>query len=252
MAGTLRTDVLGVETAASTLEAATSDLVGQAVGDGGGYVCLCNVHVLMAARREPDVARALSAARTVYADGAPVAWLQRRGGLAAERVAGPDLLESVVSAGREVGLRHVLFGSTEPVLERVAATLEQRYPGADIAALLAPPVASFDLLGGPWLERIRAHKPDVVWCSLGAPKQELWMHRFAAELAPAVVVGVGAAFDFVAGAKRRAPEWMQRCGIEWFHRLASEPGRLGPRYVTTNTQFVVQVVAARLRGESHV
>jgi N-acetylglucosaminyldiphosphoundecaprenol N-acetyl-beta-D-mannosaminyltransferase len=90
------------------------------------------------------------------------------------------------------------------------------------------------------VDEIAAAAPDVVWVGLGLPKQDEWMHQHAAELHPAVVLGVGAAFEFEADTKRRAPQWMQRCGLEWLHRLASEPRRLARRYATTNTEFVIR------------
>ena len=88
--------------------------------------------------------------------------------------------------------------------------------------------------------RIGEAKPHIVWCAFGAPKQELWMYRNEAALAPALVLGVGAAFDFHAGTKKRAPVWMQRAGLEWLHRLYSEPRRLLIRYVTTNSEFLAR------------
>ena len=88
------------------------------------------------------------------------------------------------------------------------------------------------------IRQVSTFRADVVWCALGAPKQELWMARWALDLAPALVLGVGAAFDFNAENKRRAPAWMQRAGLEWLHRLVSEPRRLAFRYITTNAAFV--------------
>ncbi len=87
-------------------------------------------------------------------------------------------------------------------------------------------------------EAIKSAKPQVVWCGLGVPKQELWMRRHAPSLAPALVVGVGAAFDFIAGNKHRAPKAMQRLGLEWLYRLAAEPRRLSGRYLRTNSEFL--------------
>jgi N-acetylglucosaminyldiphosphoundecaprenol N-acetyl-beta-D-mannosaminyltransferase len=93
------------------------------------------------------------------------------------------------------------------------------------------------------LRRVRSTNPHIVWCALGAPKQELWMAREADRLAPAFVVGVGAAFDFLAETKRRAPLWMQQSGLEWLHRLLSEPRRLSGRYAQTNCEFALRTLA---------
>jgi N-acetylglucosaminyldiphosphoundecaprenol N-acetyl-beta-D-mannosaminyltransferase len=225
--------VFGVELFAGTAAAAADAVVERAGAGAGGYACLCNVHVLVSSQHDPPLRGALDGAWTVFPDGWPVAWLLRRTGApGSERIAGADLMQVVL--GRP-GLRHFLLGSTEDVLERLAA----RFPAAAIAGAYAPPFGSHDELGGA-AEVAAAARADVVWCGLGAPKQELWMRRHAAALAPALVLGVGAAFDFLAGAKRRAPLWMQAASLEWLHRLASEPRRLAGRYARTNGEFVVR------------
>jgi N-acetylglucosaminyldiphosphoundecaprenol N-acetyl-beta-D-mannosaminyltransferase len=176
----------------------------------------------------------------VCADGWPVAWLQRRlGARNAERIAGADVMTRVFDAGEEQGLRHYLFGSTPEVLRGLERALSSSHPRAQIVGSFSPPFGELtEDETRDHVDRVVATAPDVVWCGLGAPKQELWMQANARSLAPAIVVGVGAAFDFHAGHKRRAPEWMQRSGLEWLHRLASEPRRLTRRYVTTNSRFM--------------
>src|SRR5690348_16014868 len=104
---------------------------------------------------------------------------------------------------------------------------------------ISPPFAPFDASeAARGLEALEGDQPHVMWCGLGMPKQELWMRHHASGLGPTIAIGVGAAFDFLAGMKRRAPERMQRSGLEWLHRLASEPRRLSGRYVQTNSEFV--------------
>jgi N-acetylglucosaminyldiphosphoundecaprenol N-acetyl-beta-D-mannosaminyltransferase len=194
--------------------------------------------VLVTAQRDNALWGALGGAWAVFADGAPVAWLQRRLGTTnARRVAGPDLMAAVVERGCEHSLRHFLFGSTTPVLDALRHNLTARFPAVRIVGAYAPP---------PGAERddscvsiIEAARPDIVWCGLGAPKQELWMARQAKALDSALFLGVGAAFDFHAGASARAPVWMREHGLEWFHRLAREPRRLARRYLSTNSRFVL-------------
>ena len=151
-------------------------------------------------------------------------------------------MPAVVDVGRELGLRHFLLGSTPEVLARVEEMLLRRYPGAAIAGTHSPPFG--DPAGADAdadaVAAIRAASPDVVWCALGAPKQELWMHRNESALPNVVLVGVGAAFEFVAGTKPRAPRWMRERGLEWLHRLVGEPARLGRRYARSNTEFVLR------------
>jgi N-acetylglucosaminyldiphosphoundecaprenol N-acetyl-beta-D-mannosaminyltransferase len=230
--------VLGIDCFAGEPHEAASLVVDRARSGRGGYVSLMNVHVAMSASRDCSVRAALRDAWRVFPDGAPISWLERRrGATRAERVAGPDLMLSVL---RRAGLRHFLFGSTPGVLTRLEQRLPALVPGLRVAGSLAPPPGAEH--EPVVIEGIRKAKPDVVWVALGAPKQELWARRHTAALHPALVVGVGAAFDFHAGAKRRAPQWMQRSGLEWLHRLASEPRRLGWRYVSTNSRFLVCAV----------
>jgi N-acetylglucosaminyldiphosphoundecaprenol N-acetyl-beta-D-mannosaminyltransferase len=223
---------------AGDLESAASAVVARARAGGGGYACLANVHVIVSAQREPELRSALDASWMNLPDGAPVAWLQRRNGNAvARRVAGPDLMTTVIERGMDFGLRHFLFGSTPSVLCELETRLRERFPRVSLVGTWAPPKG--DEHSAESLERIRRAQPDVLWVALGAPKQELWMARHAAEICPAIAIGVGAAFDFHAGVKRRAPTWMQRIGLEWLHRLTTEPRRLGWRYLSTNSVFVV-------------
>jgi N-acetylglucosaminyldiphosphoundecaprenol N-acetyl-beta-D-mannosaminyltransferase len=237
-----RCDVLGVNCFAGRVEAAARAVVEQAASGDGGYACLCNVHVLMSAQHDAELRGALDGAWSVFADGWPVAWLERRFGIPfASRVAGADLMAMTFVLGQRVGLRHYLLGSTDAVIERLVERLTESYPLAQIVGAEAAPFAAIN--DAAWLrpvDAIRRAEPDVVWLGLGAPKQELWMGRYAPSVAPAVVLGVGAAFDFHAGTKHRAPAWMQRSSLEWVHRLASEPGRLAGRYVRTNSEFVLR------------
>jgi N-acetylglucosaminyldiphosphoundecaprenol N-acetyl-beta-D-mannosaminyltransferase len=221
-------------------------VIERALAGGSGYGVFCNVHVLMTARRQPDVMRAVDGAWAVFPDGAPIAWFERRVGMQeATRIGGPDLMTAVFDRGRARGLRHVLFGSTSTVVDALARNLRDRFPGAEVVGTHAP--ARGEEVDESLLRRVAGMKPHVVWCALGAPRQELWMRDHAHELAPALVLGVGAAFDFHAGTKKRAPAWMQKAGLEWAHRLASEPKRLAGRYATTNIGFVVRATRAIAR-----
>lgn len=229
------------------LSSATHEIVERAARRQGGYVCLCNVHVVVTALGDHGVERALDAAWRRLADGAPIAWLQRRmGHVGARRVGGPDLMPAVVDVGRSRGLRHFLLGSTPKIVAGVEAVLARRYPGAQIVGSLSPPVSPHPAVSAATLDAIRRADPHIVWCALGAPKQELWMYRASPLLPSQVLVGVGAAFDFLAGSKRRAPTWMQDRGLEWVHRLVTEPRRLTGRYLRTNTEFVARCVSELL------
>jgi len=238
--------VLGVDCFAGDLDAAVAAVADRVESGVGGYACLSNVHTLVSAVHDPALRRVLSDAWIVFPDGSPVAWLQRRQGhRGAARIAGPDLMARMLSPEAPSSFRHYLYGATSDVLDR----LEHRFAGAAICGSHAPPYISFDASEHERaVEAVRSTQPDIVWCGLGMPKQELWMRRFAPALAPALVLGVGAAFDFLSGNKSRAPRFVQRMGLEWAHRLASEPRRLSGRYLSTNSEFLLLLAGEMLRN----
>jgi N-acetylglucosaminyldiphosphoundecaprenol N-acetyl-beta-D-mannosaminyltransferase len=225
---------------------AADAVVKRALSGDGGFACLANVHVAVTTERDNRVRKALASAWRVFPDGSPIAWLRRRGGAAdARRIPGPDLFAATLDRGRAAGLRHYLFGSTPYVLAALEKRIRERFPGVEIVGTQAPPRGTER--SAACLEAVRATEPHIVWVALGAPKQELWMADHADVLEPALLVGVGAAFDFHAGMKARAPRWMQSAGLEWLHRLATEPRRLGWRYLSTNTLFAIWMLRGGLR-----
>ncbi len=238
--------VLGVEYFIGDLRAATSVVLDRARSGGGGYSCLCGVHGIVTAQHSDAMMRALDGAWLNFPDGAPVAWLMRRfGARRARRVAGPDLMPLVFEAGQDAGLRHFLFGSTPDVLERLQSRLLERYPRALVVGTFSPPFRALSEQENVAIaQQITDSGADVVWVGLGLPKQDQWLERSAGLFQPAVGLGVGAAFDFLAGTKPRAPQWMQDAGLEWLHRLLSEPRRLARRYAATNTEFVLRAGVA--------
>lgn len=239
--------VLGFDTFVGDLERSTAIVVERARSGAGGYAVLGNAHVLVTAQHDGELARAVRGAWKVFPDGAPVAWLQRcRGRKAARRIAGTDLLVSVARAGAPFGLRHALFGGTPDTLAAVESRLRADIPGVCVCAAVAPPFAALDELVAH-ADTVRESRPDVVWVALGAPKQEVFMAQHG-ERFGALSLGIGAAVDFLSGSKLRAPQWMQRTGLEWAHRLASEPRRLAGRYLRTNSEFMVRAVADLRRG----
>lgn len=204
-------------------------------------------HSLVKAHENPKLREALRRG-IVEPDGMPLVWLGRRSGLPVERVCGPDFMPAVMEHGVPLGRTHFLYGGAPGVPEVLAERLNARYPGLRVTGTLSPPFRT--LTPGEdeaIVAQINASRPDYVWVGLGAPKQDLWVAAHRELLEAPVLLAVGAAFDFHAGARRRAPGWMQRSGTEWLYRLASEPRRLAGRYTRVNARFVRLVIEERRR-----
>lgn len=213
-------------------------------------VACCNVHSVMSARRNPDLANSLAGAQIATPDGMPLVWALNvlYGQKLADRVYGPDLMLAVMSDGRSTSLAHFLLGGTEATLTKLTHGLASKLDGVIIAGTFSPPFASLDEMDIPaMVAAIARSGAEVIWLGLGMPKQELLMHRIRGQLPGRALVGVGAAFDFHAGNVPQAPEWMQRRGLEWAYRLSHEPRRLFGRYFWNNPAFLVWFGWERVR-----
>ena len=222
------------------------DRVAQAP-DTGEYLSLhfATAHSIVEAHDDPRMRDAL-AAGLVEPDGMPLVWLGRRAGLPVERVCGPDFLPALVERGVPEGRTHFFFGGAPGVADALAARLAARFPGIQVAGTLSPPFRTLSAEEDEAVvEQINAAAPDYVWVGLGAPKQDLWVADHRPRLRAAALLAVGAAFDFHAGTRRRAPRWMQRTGTEWLFRLATEPRRLAGRYTRVNARFIRLVAGSR-------
>jgi N-acetylglucosaminyldiphosphoundecaprenol N-acetyl-beta-D-mannosaminyltransferase len=207
------------------------------------YVCICNVHSVVTARQNKDFGHVVAQADMATADGAPVAWFLRQLGFKEQqRINGPDLMMRCCAEAEKTGLPVYLYGSTAATLMLLEANLKRKFHHIVIAGSYSPPfgAASIEQQRAE-IEHINASGAGLVFVGLGCPKQEMWMAKNRDSVA-AVMIGVGAAFDYHAGTVKRAPVWMQHAGLEWLHRLASEPGRLWKRYLVTNSIFVVNAV----------
>jgi N-acetylglucosaminyldiphosphoundecaprenol N-acetyl-beta-D-mannosaminyltransferase len=141
-------------------------------------------------------------------------------------------------ATRQHGYRHYFYGGSPQVVEKLVSRLTQRYSGLVVAGYRSPPFRALTPEeDAADIEAINKTRPDFVWVGLGMPKQEKWMAQHVGKIQAAALIGVGAAFDFVAEETPRAPLWMQRSGVEWLFRLVTEPRRLAHRYLVTNSIF---------------
>ena len=243
-----RVDVLGVGVSAINMVQAL-DTIDRWIATGAQrYVCVTGVHGVMESQRDMTIRAIHNAAGMVTPDGMPLVWIGRARGFAhMERVYGPDLMLATCERSAAVGYRHYFYGGGPGVPELLAERLKRRYPGLVVAGMYSPPfgaqTATDDDLT---VRRINATRPDIIWVGLSTPKQERWMHDHLGRVTAPVMIGVGAAFDFHAGLKAQAPRWMQRSGLEWSFRLATEPGRLWRRYLVNNPWFVWKVVRQAL------
>jgi N-acetylglucosaminyldiphosphoundecaprenol N-acetyl-beta-D-mannosaminyltransferase len=216
------------------------------LGHPGLAVHFCNAYNVALAKSDPGYARQLEAADVVFSDGVPITWVGKRAypdqASTWERVYGPDVMRGVLAASTQEGPLHYLLGSTPETLDALTRKLSAEYPSARIVGAASPPFrAATDDELRERDERILASGASIVWVGLGTPKQDAEVQRLAASI-PVVAMAVGAAFDFLAGTKAQAPVWMQRSGLEWAFRLASEPRRLGRRYVWGNSVFALEAV----------
>lgn len=197
-----------------------------------GYVCLTAAHSLMTCRQDLATRAAFAGSLANFTDGMPLVWIARkRGYRQAERVYAADLLNEVCRHSAENGMRHLFYGGAPSVAQRVADRLRGRFPGLQTVGALSPPFRRLTPAeDAAEVARINEAEADIVWVALGTGKQEPWMQDHQGRLQAPLMISVGAAFDFLAGSKPQAPRWMQRSGLEWLFRLASEPVRLWPRY----------------------
>jgi len=216
-------------------------------------VAVCNVHSVMSARNDPNLRSALIDADIATPDGVPLVWgIRWTANPGQERVYGPELMvRSLVASGTK-GWRHYLYGSTPATLASLKAAIAELSPEASIVGTESPPFRRLtDAEERAVIDRLQNSGADVVWVGLGMPKQELWISRVAPHLPGVALLGVGAAFDFLAGTKRQAPAWLQRAGLEWLFRLIREPRRLWRRYLWNNPAYLLllahQVIKGKLR-----
>ena len=198
-------------------------------------VSFCNVTAV----DDNALANALSASEMVLPDGAPIAWLLRRKDFKQQtRIAGPDLMLKLCDALQHTSTGVFLFGSSENTLQLLQKNLEHQFPKLKIVGALSPRFGNWTgEEESEYIDIIRQSGAGITFIGLGCPKQEIWMTKHSREI-PGVLLGVGAAFDFHAETTRRAPAFFQKTGLEWLHRLLSEPRRLWKRYLITNTRFI--------------
>ena len=228
--------VLGVHVAIGNMDSLKENILSNIDKLRGKYICVANVHTTVTAYENRKYRRVQNGAAMVLPDGGPLSMVARfMGHKEARRVTGPDLMGEMF---KEKGVRQFFYGSTQETLDKLKGILENDYPDAEVCGMYSPPFRTISPEEDKEIvDMINATKPDIIWVGLGAPKQENWMAKHEGRI-NAVMVGVGAGFDYYAGNIKRAPMIMQKLSLEWLYRLMQEPKRLYKRYFSTNTMFI--------------
>lgn len=232
---------------------ALDDIEGLVRSGTGGSVFTPNVDHVVTAETDARFRAAYDRASLSLADGKPIVWASHLlGEPLPAKVSGSDLVLPLMERAATHGWRVYLLGGAPGVAVQAAEMLQRR-PGVTIAGVDAPHVSLDAPADGvdPVAERVRAARPDLVLVALGAPKQELWIHRNLERIRPAVAIGIGASLDFVTGRVRRAPRWMSEMGLEWVFRFAQDPRRLAARYFWKDPRFALILAREAIRPRSH-
>jgi N-acetylglucosaminyldiphosphoundecaprenol N-acetyl-beta-D-mannosaminyltransferase len=236
-------DVLGVKVCAVNLNQAVQKMQYWIEKKEQKYVHLCTVHTIMECRKNMELLNIVNSSGMALPDGMPLVWLNHYYGYKdAGRVYGPELMLALCKHSLTMGYRHYFYGGTGDVSMRLATALKQRHPQLQIAGYYSPPVSNAEIIENmEIINDINNKNPDIIWVGLGTPKQDFWVARHRSLLNAAVLIPVGAAFDFLSGKIPQAPMWMRNNGLEWLFRLIIEPKRLAYRYCVYNTLFMLRI-----------
>lgn len=232
--------ILGVKVSAIDMNDARSLVEDMLLKKHKIYICVCPVSTIMECKRNNQVLTSVNSADLATPDGMPVVWIGKMLGYKnIRRVYGPELMQEICGISQKNGYKNYFYGSSPDVLSKLREKLNKKYPSLIISGIFSPPFRQLTTdEDDKIVEDINSSNPDIVWVGLGSPKQDLWMYEHRDRINASVMIGVGAAFDFLAGVKPQAPRWMREIGLEWFFRLITEPRRLWRRYLVDNTLFV--------------
>lgn len=243
-----RGQILNVAVHAIDMHQAVQTMHGWVARRSPHYVCVTPAHAVMDCYHRPALRKIYNAAGLTTPDGMAIVWLLRWQGFSqVQRVYGPDLLLATCEFGQQHGYHHYFYGGQPQALAGLAQSLRQKFPQIQIVGLESPPFRPLNATEEQQaVENIRAAAPDFVWVGLGSPRQETWIASHLERLHVPVLVGVGAAFDFLSGAKPQAPRAVQGLGLEWAFRLLTEPRRLWKRYLLGYPKFVTFVMLQQM------
>ena len=243
--------ILNVNVSAVNLNTACEVIDGLIRERKQGYVCVAPVSTIVSCQEDEEYCKVINQADLVTPDGMPLVWLAKLKGYSeVNRTYGPDLMRALCDRGQQRGYKHFLYGGTPQTCEKLESFLKEAFPQIKIVGRYSPPFRELTEEENHEISsEISTIQPDILWVGLGSPKQDFWMNKNCGKLRTPVMIGVGAAFDFLSGVKKQAPCWMQRCGLEWFFRLCNEPQRLWKRYLVGNTKFIYFLIKTFFKKE---
>ncbi|MEY8199073.1 MAG: WecB/TagA/CpsF family glycosyltransferase [Colwellia sp.] len=235
-----RIDIIKMKVQITTLAKALARIDTLIKNNLGAYVCVSNVHMCMEVYDSSDFSKIVNGADLIIPDGKPLSWAQKLLGHSdAEQVRGQDIMNALCASSGDKTFNIGFYGgSSETLLNTVKEKLLVSYPDINITYAFSPPFRPLTAEEDTnVIAAINAANVNVLFVGIGCPKQERWMAEHKEKL-NCVMLGVGAAYDFIAGEKKHAPRWIQKIGMEWLFRLLSEPKRLWRRYFSTNPRFI--------------
>ena len=233
-----RVNIIGVPISAINMDTCVANIFEDFEKVRGKYICVSNVHTTVMAHDDPLYYRVQSESFMSTPDGKPLSMIGRKKFPEMARVTGPDLMRRIFEESKDRQLRHFFYGNTKENLEKLIESLRINYPWLNVVGSESSVFRDMSEAEEEELkERINSTHPDFVWVALGAPRQELFCNRMTDRI-QGLMIGVGGAFNVLAGIVPEAPRWMQRLCLEWFYRWLQEPRRLFKRYAVTNTKFI--------------
>lgn len=245
----VRVDVIGVPISATNMEECMGLISSGLDSMRGSYICVSNAHACVMAHDDPSYWACQAESTLSIPDGKPLSVVGRKQISSMARVTGPDLMREIFAVSAKNGWKHYFYGNKQENLDALRVALERDYPGLEIVAMepsVFRPLSNQEKT--ELCERINNTNADFAWIALGAPRQEVFMHELKGKT-NSLMVGVGGAFNVLAGIVSDAPQWMKDHGLEWFYRFMQEPGRLWKRYLATNFKFIFYNLAKTPRKE---
>ena len=214
-------------------------------------VCITPVNSVLAAIKDPEVLAVYNNAAFVLCDGMPIKWASSfLNTPIQERITGLDLLPNLVELSAKNNFSVFLLGASPGVGEKLKQTILQQYPNCKVAGIYVPPFMKVfsGIENDKMIQAVNDASPDILLVSLTAPKQDIWIAQNLHLVNAPVQVGIGGAFEVMAGLAKRSPKWMQSAGLEWLFRFLQEPKRLFRRYFIEAPLFIPLIIKQKLKG----